>query len=234
LETVNFTLIRNGEVIKEETASLPYYLRWRDVDVDRQGMVYYRIKAESGPTDMLLSNPVFVKFAGTSNDVASIPENTDPDKTKPTFPKRKRGKIVDPTARPEYLEEQVLKTFDNEPIKIPSAPQKTLTIPPKTTPPEVVASSKPAVDKNTNIADERPTLEPKEKSTSGQYVLSTVNSLILRKGPGKIFPSIGRANKGDKMLFIRRTDILLDGKPWIVVKKNNQMYYVWEGLTRLE
>jgi hypothetical protein len=228
-EMVDLTLIRNGEVIKKETASLPYQLRWRDVDVDRRGMVYYRLKAESGPSDMLMSNPIFVKFSGASTEVASNPE-----KSEPTIPKRKRGKIADPTARPEYFEEQVLKTFDNEPAKIPSAPQKTLTKLPKSSPPDVIARTKPAEKKNTFIADERPILKPKEKSTSGQFVVSTVNSLILRKGPGKIFPSIGRANKGEKMLFIRRTDILLDGKPWIVVKKNNQMYYVWEGLTRLE
>jgi hypothetical protein len=230
-ETVNLTLIRNGEVIKQETASLPYNLKWRDVDVDRMGMTYYRLKAESGSTDMLMSNPVFVKFTGKPNEVASILEESEP-----AFTKRKRSKIADPTARPESFEEQVLKTFDNQPPTpiIPSAPQKKLTIPSQPEPPVVEARSNPVMDTSALSSNERPSLKRKEKSTSGRYVVSTVNNLILRKGPGKIFPSIGRANKGDTMLFIRRTDILLDGKPWIVVKKNKQMYYVWEGLTRLE
>ena len=228
---MNLTLIRNGEVIKEETASLPYQLKWRDVDVKRKGRVYYRLKAESGASDMLMSNPVFVKFTGVTNEVASIPEEPEP-----IISKRKRTKIADPTVRPESFEEQVLKTFDNEPSppRIPSSPQKTLTVPSQETPPEVVTRKQPAENTNTFSSIERRTLKPIEKSASGKNVVSTVNNLSLRKGPGKIFPSIGRANKGDTMLFIRRTDILLDGKPWIVVKKNNQMYYVWEGLTRLE
>ena len=232
-ETVNLTLIRNGEVIKEEAASLPFQMRWRDVDVDRKGMVYYRLKAESGSTDMLMSNPVFVKFSGTSTDVASIP---DVENSQPSPTEKKRRKIADPTVRPESFEEQVLKTFDTEPPspRITSAPQKQLTIPPQSAPPVVVTRREPLVETKFNTATERPTLKPKEKSASGNSVVSTVNGLSLRKGPGKIFPSIGRADKGEKLLFIRRTDILLDGKPWIVVKKNNQMYYVWEGLTRAE
>jgi len=228
-ETVNVTLIRNGDVIKEEIASLPYHLRWRDMDVDRNGKTYYRLKAESGSTEMLMSNPVFVKFSGTSADVASLPKVSEPPQKK-----RERKKIADPTVRPESFEEQVLKTFDNEPSRISSAPQKTLNIPSEPDLPVVETPTHLTTDTNTLSANERPDLKPREKLASGQYVVSMVNNLILRKGPGKIFPSIGRANKGDTMLFIRRTDILLDGKPWIVVKKNKQMYYVWEGLTRPE
>ena len=82
--------------------------------------------------------------------------------------------------------------------------------------------------------DEPPSLKPKEKSRTGAIVKSLIRDLALKKGPGEIFPSIGKAAKGERLLFVRRTSIFSNDQAWIVVKKNSQMYYVWEGFVQFE
>ena len=232
LASARLTLIRDGKIVKEETVSLPHQMVWRDLGVERKGKVYYRLKVESGAGGLLLSNPVFVKFSGAHVQVAAVEKRLEQ-----TIMKRKKFKIAEPPVPPDSMfEEQKLKIFETEPslAKVLAAPQKKLTKP-RQAPQPVAAQRREAVTAGkASLTNEPPALKPRESSASGKYVVATVNNLALRKGPGKIFPSIGKVDKGEKLLFVRKTGIFLDGSPWIVVKKNKQMYYVWEGFLQFE
>ena len=245
VETAHLTLIRNGKIVKEETASLPHKLVWRDLDVELNGKAYYRLKAESGAGDLLLSNPIFVKFSGAELKVASITE-----RIKRSIMKSKEFKISEPSVPPDSkFEEQKIKIFETEPDppKTPVAPKKQVTKPrisvapkkkvtePRLPPPPVVVKREKAVVANT-VSEfiKPPSLKPQEKSEPGKYVYSLLDGLSLKKGPGEIFPDTGTAVKGERLLFVRRTSIMHKDKPWIVVKINGQMYYVWEGFVQFE
>ena len=64
------------------------------------------------------------------------------------------------------------------------------------------------------------------------YVEVTGRGVRLRKGPSQKFPVVGKVTLGDRLLFVRRTDVMLYGKAWIVIKKEGELAYVWEGLVK--
>ena len=72
-----------------------------------------------------------------------------------------------------------------------------------------------------------PLLAPTEK-----YVEVTGRGVRLRKGPSTQFPVVGKADFGERLLFVRRTDVMLSGKAWIVIQKEGELAYVWEGLVK--
>ena len=57
-----------------------------------------------------------------------------------------------------------------------------------------------------------------------------VDGVALRKGPSTVFPKIISLKKGSELEFVRRTNIELNNKNWLVVKRGNRSAYVWEGL----
>jgi hypothetical protein len=65
-----------------------------------------------------------------------------------------------------------------------------------------------------------------------QYVEVTGRGVRLRKGPSTQFPVVGKAVQGERLLFVRRTDVMLSGKAWIVIQKEGNPAYIWEGLIK--
>ena len=70
----------------------------------------------------------------------------------------------------------------------------------------------------------RPPLDPKK------LLKVMVDGVDLRKGPGTVFPKIISLKKGSEVEFVRRTNIELNNKNWLVVKRGNRSAYIWEGV----
>jgi hypothetical protein len=64
------------------------------------------------------------------------------------------------------------------------------------------------------------------------YVEVVSRGVRLRKGPSVEFPVVARASQGERLLFVRRTEVMLDGKAWIVIQKEGSPAYIWEGLVK--
>ncbi len=74
--------------------------------------------------------------------------------------------------------------------------------------------------------------EEKMPAPAEKYVEVTGRVVRLRKGPSIQFPVVGKINRGERLLFVRRTDVIWNGKAWIVIKKEDDLAYVWEGLVK--
>ena len=59
-----------------------------------------------------------------------------------------------------------------------------------------------------------------------------VDGIVLRKGPGTVFPKIIKLKKGAELEFVRRTKIKLNNKNWLMVKRGNRSAFVWEGVVQ--
>ena len=234
-KTARIQVIRNGELVKQENVSLPYELTWRDVGNDQEGRAYYRIKASVNSMDHLVSNPIFVKFSDTPGDVvASLPLPTEqktparpvrmPVAPKPSMP---QSPSMAPASAPAISGAKTMVTPEPNPapkIEIPEISTPVLDPPvvPPLTPPvvpaEVMAKSSPK--------SVRPPVEP-------QKILKVVvDGVSLRKGPGTVFPKIIKLKKGAELEFVRRTNIELNNKNWLMVKRGNRSAYVWEGVVQ--
>ena len=77
-----------------------------------------------------------------------------------------------------------------------------------------------------------PVTESPAAAPSEHYVEVTGRSVRLRKGPSVQFPVVGKVSQGDRLLFVRRTDVIYNGKAWLVIKKGEDLAYVWEGLVK--
>jgi len=73
---------------------------------------------------------------------------------------------------------------------------------------------------------------PSGESSGQQYVEVVATGVRLRKGPSTKFPVAGKAAKGERLLFVRRTNMMYKGKPWILIKQNGTQAFVWEGLVK--
>ena len=234
-KTARIQVIRNGVLVKQENVSLPYELTWRDVGNDQEGRAYYRIKASVNSMDNLVSNPIFVKFSDTPGDVvASLPPPTEqktparpvrmPVAPKPSMP---QNPAMAPASAPAISGAKTMVTPEPNPapkIKIPEISTPVLDPPvvPPLTPPvvpaEVMAKSSPK--------SVRPAVDP-------QKILKVVvDGVSLRKGPGTVFPKIIKLKKGAELEFVRRTNIKLNNKNWLMVKRGNRSAYVWEGVVQ--
>jgi hypothetical protein len=224
-------LIRNGKVIKRESVVLPYELKMIDSKVDMSAPAYYRLNVIASPVDHLVANPIFVKFgktASVSPTVASVattpPVLKKPDQPQPVVPKAPK------TTPPKVIENpQVAKL---EPPKTP--PVAKLTPPAKVPapPPAPVAPPVPPVKIE---APRAPKVQsPPKVATGGKYVRVLIDGVSLKQGPGAVFPDMRKAKKGERLLLVRRTKVLFNEKPWLVVKSGDQLVYVWEGLVKVE
>lgn len=234
-KTARIQVIRNGVLVKQENVSLPYELTWRDVGNDQEGRAYYRIKASVNSMDNLVSNPIFVKFSDTPGDVvASLPPPTEqktparpvriPVAPKPSMP---QSPAMAPASAPAISGAKTMVTPEPNPapkIEIPEISTPVLDPPvvPPLTPPvvpaEVMAKSSPK--------SVRPPVDP-------QKILKVVvDGVSLRKGPGTVFPKIIKLKKGAELEFVRRTNIKLNNKNWLMVKRGNRSAYVWEGVVQ--
>jgi hypothetical protein len=234
-KTAQIQIIRNGVLVKQENVSLPYELTWRDVGNDQQGRAYYRIKASVNSMDHLVSNPIFVKFSDTPGDVvASLPPPIKqkvparpakmPVAPKPSAPK---STAMTPPPAPEI---SGARTMENpKPSPAPTIAMPEITTPvldspvvPPATPP--VAPAK--VMAKASPKSVRPPVDPKK------ILKVVVDGVSLRKGPGTVFPKIIKLKKGAELEFVRRTNITLNDKNWLVVKRGNRSAYVWEGVVQ--
>jgi hypothetical protein len=230
-KTAQIQIIRNGVLVKEETVSLPYDLTWRDVGIDRVKPVYYRVKAIVSPTDHLVSNPIFVKFAENIGvDVASAPA----PKPAPARPAPVMKKTVvapaTPAAKPKTTRVAKLSgaTSPAPPslsVPTPSPPQETRAPVPVPQP----AMSEPPPVKTTKPAPQK---LPEVELTPGKRLRVMTNGVELKKGPGTVFPNITKLRKGEEVNFVRRTNIELNNKNWLVVKHKNRSGYIWEGVVQ--
>lgn len=230
-KTAQIQIIRNGVLAKEETVSLPYELAWRDLSIDRIKPVYYRIKAIVSPTDHLVSNPIFVKFAkNIGENVASAstlevsPEIPNPMIHKP---------LVSPTApvkqpktpRVAMLSGTRSPAVPDLSVPTPSGPKESLL--PKSVLQPTMTGAPPV-----KVAVPTQKQSPEVKPTMGKRLLVMANGVELKKGPGKVFSNVTKLRKGEEVSFVRRTNIELNNKNWLVVKHKNRSGYVWEGLVR--
>ena len=234
-KTARIQVIRNGILVKQENVSLPYELTWRDVGNDQEGRAYYRIKASVNSMDHLVSNPIFVKFSDTPGDVvASLPPPTEqktparpvrmPVAPKPSMP---QSPVMAPASAPAISGAKTMVTPEPSPapkIEMPEISTPVLDPPvvPLVTPPvaraEVMAKASPK--------SVRPPVDP-------QKILKVVvDGVSLRKGPGTVFPKIIKLKKGAELEFVRRTNIELNNKNWLMVKRGNRSAYVWEGVVQ--
>jgi hypothetical protein len=77
-----------------------------------------------------------------------------------------------------------------------------------------------------------PITEPPVVAPIEKYMKVTGRSVRLRKGPSTKFPVVGKVTQGERLLFVRRTDVMYKGKAWVVIKKEGKLAYVWEGLVK--
>ncbi|MEK9629982.1 MAG: hypothetical protein VW455_13305 [Nitrospinota bacterium] len=249
-KTAQIQIIRNGVLVKQESVSLPYELTWRDVGNKQEGRAYYRVKAMVNSTDHLVSNPIFVKFSDSPGEVvASLP----PPEKDTTPPPPVRTPVAPKPAAP--------KTRQTTPPVMPSI-SGTKTMTEKTVPPVMPSVSgaqtmtKPAAPKMAmpeafTPAPEKPIVKPptppvapaevKKKATPKmvrppvdpkKILRISVDGVALRKGPGTVFPKIISLKKGAEVEFVRRTNIEMNNKNWLVVKRGNRSAYVWEGVVQ--
>ena len=225
-KTAHISVMRNGQEVKQETATLPYDLTWRDLEVDRSGMIYYRVLIHSDPSDRIVSNPIFVRFAKEGEEVASLPPAGSP-------------REVGPPAVP------AVKAPAAPGMSIPSSPEKPMMASTKQAAiPTVVPGSAPSIPqtvrepKRPRISEPSlgaPTAPEAPAPVPGQqYAVARIDGVSLKKGPGTVFLEVGKAAKGERLLFVRRTRIEFNGKVWLVVKKDGRTAYVWEGLVEIQ
>ena len=231
-KTAQIQIIRNGVLAKQETVSLPYELTWRDVDSKQEGRSYYRVKASVNSMDHLVSNPIFVKFSDTPGEVvASLPPPTQqqaparptrvPVVPKPRSPQS--SPVASPTM-PNVSGAQTMAKTTAPPIAIPEISTPSLEQPVVATPTPPV----PPAEVMAKVSREpvRPPVDPKK------LLKVVVDGVALRKGPGTVFPKIINLKKGAELEFVRRTNIELNNKNWLVVKRGNRSAYVWEGVVQ--
>ncbi len=232
-KTAHIQIIRNGALVKEETVSLPYELTWRDVGIDRVKPVYYRVKAMVSPTDHLVSNPIFVKFVDNIGvDVASAP--APKPSPAPPAPIMKKPTVTQtaPTAQPKAPK---ITRLSGAPSPAPPAvsvpapvpPQKTRTPAPV---PKPVMDEPPPVE--TAMIEPKPQKLPVVESPPGKRLTVVTDGVELKKGPGPVFPNIAKLRKGEEVNFVRRTNIELNNKNWLVVKHKGRSGYIWEGVVQ--
>ena len=237
-KTAEIQIIRNGILVKQENVSLPYELTWRDVGNDQQGRAYYRIKASVNSMDHLVSNPIFVKFSDSPGDVvASLPPPTKqktpvrslrvPVAPKPSVPQSPAIATPPAPGAPAIFRTKTMVKPEPSPVPKISIPKITTpvldapvvpSITPPVAPDEVMAKASPK--------SVRPPVDPKK------ILKVVVDGVSLRKGPGTVFPKIIKLKKGAELEFVRRTNIKLNNKNWLVVKRGNRSAYVWEGVVQ--
>ncbi len=224
-------LIRNGTVIKRESVVLPYELKMIDSKVDMSAPAYYRLNVIASPVDHLVANPIFVKFgkaASVEATVASLKtvqpilERPDqPEPVTPEIPKITQPKIIENPQVARLEPPKTPKVADlPPPAQAPTPPPAPVAPPPP--PAEIAVPQAPKVQ------------SPPAVATGGKYVRVLIDGVSLKQGPGAVFPEMQKVNKGDRLLFVRRTKVLFNDKPWLVVKSGDQLAYVWEGLVKAE
>jgi len=73
-----------------------------------------------------------------------------------------------------------------------------------------------------------------EKAGISKRVSIVADKAIVRKGPGRRYPKITTASRGQQFLLRQTTDVLYRQKPWLKVSdRNGKTGYIWSGLVDL-
>ena len=124
---------------------------------------------------------------------------------------------------------------------LPPSTQKPIPTPPKRTsvaPKLSTLQTKPAVSpvlpkiSEAKIISESVAASNSMLLDSKKFLKVIVDGAALRKGPGTVFPKIVELSKGVELEFIRRTNIELNNKKWLIVKRDNRSAYIWEGVVQ--
>lgn len=219
---VKISVIRNGELVREESGTMPYEFTWRDTDVVLKGKAYYRIKASVESTHYLVSNPIFVQFSELPPQIAS----TTPVKTIPQKPASElKIPVPQPPTAPAAAVPPVVAS-PKTPIMAESEQEKTIASP---KPPTISTPNNPEVKR----VDSPESVE-KKLATKPQVVIPRVDSVAIKKAPDITSSQIATINKGDRLTLVERTKVLYNDQPWLIVKKGNLTGYVWEPLVKIE
>lgn len=222
-KTAKFSIIRNGKEVKRETIALPYELNWRDVEVERSGMVYYRVNVTVDLADHIVSNPIFVRFADSAPEVASLPPEAPPAKAVPPV-----APVVQTPRVPEVVQPQSPQMSEEvPPVSRVPAPVPTVSSPKPSEAPAVPRISDPVLGVP---ASPQTPAAPVVSSPGESFVVARIDGVSLKKGPGTVFPEVAKAKKGEQLKLVRRTTVEYNGKPWLVVEKDGHNVYVWQGL----
>lgn len=226
---VRVFLIRNGKVVKRESVVLPYELKWIDSGVDKSQPAYYRLNVIASPVDHLVANPVFVKFGKTASVVASVQSVSTET---PVFeePEAPEAPNTEPPKPPEVAESQKTENPEVARLDVPKPPEVVKAPKPEPVPANVPKPSPPVVA----ATPQPPKVDSPEPATLKQYVRVLIDGVSLKQGPGAVFPEFKKVNKGDRLVFVRRTTVLFNEKAWLVVKSGDRLAYVWEGLVKIE
>ncbi|MDH5761405.1 MAG: SH3 domain-containing protein [Nitrospinota bacterium] len=210
-------LIRNGRVVKQALVRLPYEDVWQAPEADNSLPSYYRLMVEFDEHNQLVSNPLFVNAGTMRKPVVAAANAEDNPVVSPPPPSPLRINTDPlPPKKPEEAEPLVALKPEVE----PSQPEPQAEPPAPET--QVTPLPSPA-------ADSEPPAAP---SSGGTYVEVLGDGLRLRKGPSTQFPVVGKADKGERLRLVRRTEVLYNGKPWIVIEKEGDPAYVWSGLVK--
>ena len=223
---VRVFLIRNGKVVKRESVVLPYELKWVDSEVDQSQPAYYRVNVVASPVDLLVANPIFVKFGKTASVAATV-SSIETETPVLEVPEAPRTESPEP---PAVASSQKIENPEVARLEVPQAPE--VVKPPRPAPvPENIPKPNPPVAVETPAP---PRVESPEPASLEQYVRVLIDDVSLKQGPGAVFPEMKKVNKGDRLAFVRRTTVLFNDKAWLVVKSGDRLAYVWEGLVELE
>jgi hypothetical protein len=117
-----------------------------------------------------------------------------------------------------------------KPAPMPAAPMPAAPMESQAAPAEPQTAPPPAPEEKVTA----PTTQPSKAEAAPQYAEVTARGVRLRKGPSTKFPVAGRAKKGERLVFVRRTKMMYKGKAWVIVKQNGNKAYVWEGLVKIQ
>lgn len=212
-KTADITVLRNGTPIKEETVPLPYQFSWRDKEIEKRGRSYYRINVRVGDTEALSSNPIFVRFGSMEEHVAKLKESAinEPGIERPLSPGISSPQTADVsmTRSPDAPHTEGMEMQGG--FKVPSVSRPSV--------------STPGVRGPSSLGDV-------SMNFNGGYVAPRMNGMAIKKGPGTIFPDMMTVNQNDRLQVVRNSSVMLDDKPWLVVRNQGKLGYVWSGLVK--
>ncbi|MBI4383876.1 MAG: hypothetical protein HY579_07560 [Nitrospinae bacterium] len=237
-KAVKISIVRNGELVKEERGVLPLELVWKDEEAVRKGRAFYRVKAELDANQYLLSNPVFVRFSEKPPQVASLetlsvklpPLQAEQPAGEPRIPQPKEPSAPQAPKPQEPVMAGPPAPRDSEPaersVALPQFPA--VKEPVKPGPPAQPAPAGRPPQPETK-AESRTSAGPKPR-----YVVPRIDGVVLKRSPDPASPQLAAADKGEKLLLVERTETLYNDKPWLLVRKGKLNAYVWEPLVKEE
>ncbi len=225
-ENASIELIRDGNIIQKFSSELPVNWKWTDNDIKKSGLHYYRLMVETESKNRLVANPIFIRFKDESTVVAALSEKESADSKVLEFTDAENDKVLQ--ASPDLGSEKESKKSQPPEKAVPASgqindqdPTNNKTIANDTT-------HKTPSDNN----QIQPTEQKSQKIESLKeevYLRTRIDNLSLRKGPAMKFAVVTKVKKGKRLLLIEATKKIINKKPWLKVKVDGNIAYVWEG-----